>query len=204
MKKFANTLNARINELLEDANREKADLRERLEQANRHVEDARNCMKLATDAADSAAYLEAKQAESEAIAKAEMLSARLSHINSKHLVSKEEDKEMLSSFVEIQQKMADDMTKIIVKHLEEIEIHARKYHDNRNELNDLLRKWDTNIYPQEKTAMGRSRLFNDIGFCDDQLNHAISELVTNYFYRKHTGRNAYRGGKDFWRDDIGK
>lgn len=193
------TINNKIDGILNAAKQEIAELEAKLLEAQSEMSKARHCMESAVDSADASVYHAAKQDETIAATAVEMYNRRLSQLASKELVSDEENATTVAAIHAEQKKLADDTTQEILVHLREIEKLGKAYYEQQDALNNLLVRWHQNIYKQPHPRVSRLPVYaSDLHYQDSDLRYCIRSLVTLWFYRKKTGREQYHGIGSIW------
>lgn len=188
------TITNKIDGILKSVEQEKAELQQKQAEAQAAASEARSRMEAATASADTATYHTAKQDETVAATAVEMYNQRLSQISGKHLVSDEENADVVAAIRAEQKKLEKATTRQIIALLKEIEKLGKDYYNQQDELNKLIARWHEKVYEQPHRLGPRFKLHShELCYNDTDLRTAIHKLVTMYFYREKTGREQYHG-----------
>lgn len=193
-KKAITEVENRAKKILADKVTEMADLEERIKVAEQQQNAASKAMDVATTAGDLRAYQQAKADYRDAGDAIEMHNKRLDALENKPLISNVEYEKGVAQIMAALGETTAEAKKRIVEHVEQIRIIAAECTAEVTSGNELLHKWQHELYKDDASIPGRNgnriRMHNlEKKFEDFSVTQFASYILDSGYYKSITGQS---------------
>lgn len=193
-KKVITEVENRTKKILADKVTEMADLEERIKVAEQQQAAAVKAMDTATSAGDLKAYQQAKADYRDTRDAIEMYNKRLDALENKPLISNGEYEKGVAQIMAALGETTAEAKKRIVEHAEQIRIIAAECTAEVVKGNELLHKWQHEIYKDDASIVGgkgnRIHMQNlEKKFEDFSVTQFASHILDSGYYKTFTGRS---------------